>query len=149
MTESEKLEQFQSCLEKQDKIKKKFVDCSDAESCYFKIMELGKEQPSIEEQYKSEENRVKGCQSQMYLHSRLDDGKIFFETEADALISAGLGVLLAEVYSGESPEAVLKCAPLFLEELQINASLSPSRANGLASLHLKMKQDALKALLSA
>lgn len=98
-------------------------------------------------EYKTPENIVKGCQSTVYLHSYREGDKIFFETEADALISAGLAALLVMVYSGETAETILKCPPTFLDELGITASLTPSRANGLHSMHLRMKQDALKWLL--
>ena len=70
-----------------------------------------------------------------------------FEAEADALISAGLAALLIRAYNGETPEVVLKCPPSFIEELGINASLTPSRSNGLYSLHLQMKQEALRLLM--
>ncbi len=83
----------------------------------------------------------------MYLHSFLLEDKIFFEPESDALISSGLAALLTQVYSGETPEVVLKCPPTYLDELGISASLTPNRANGLYSIHLRMKQDALKMLV--
>lgn len=121
-----------------------FADCSTEDQKYQKLMELGKEQAHLSPADKTPENQVKGCQSTMYLTSRLDDGKVIFAGESDALISAGLGMIMIKVYSGEPPEAVLKCPPTFLEELGIGANLTPSRANGLYSIHLRMKQDALK-----
>ncbi len=83
----------------------------------------------------------------MYLSSRFEDGKVFFQTEADALISQGLGVLLTKVYSDEAPEVILKCPPSYIEELQIAQSLTPSRANGLASIFVHMKQRALQCFI--
>lgn len=80
----------------------------------------------------------------MYLRSFYDNGIIVFEAASDALISAGLAALLIQVYSNETPEAILKCPPTFLESTGLSASLTPSRANGLYSIHLRMKQDALK-----
>ena len=76
----------------------------------------------------------------MYLYTNSSEGKIVFQGSSDALISQGLAALLIRIYSGESPETILKCPPNFLEELGIPASLSPNRANGLYSLHLRMKQ---------
>ncbi|MCB1137021.1 MAG: SufE family protein, partial [Chlamydiia bacterium] len=87
--------------------------------------------------------------SRMYLTSRLENGRVLFEAQSDSLISSGLAVLMLKVYSGETPETILKCEPRYLEELGINASLTMNRANGLASLHLRMKQDALKFLMQA
>lgn len=130
-------------LEKIENIKKMFEGLT-AEERYQRIMELGSEQAKLAPEWKTEACRVKGCQSRMYLRVYEESGKLYFETEADALISAGLGALLTRVYSGEEPEAIFKWPPKYLEELGINASLSPSRANGLASLVLAMKREALK-----
>ena len=138
---------YESCLEKQRHMRDIFLACPSEEDKYEKIMELGRKQPPLSAAFKKPENLVKGCQSQMYLHTYWKGNKVIFEAESDALISAGLAALLIMVYSGESPEAILKCPPTYLDELGINASLTPNRANGLASMHLRMKQDALKLLV--
>ena len=138
---------FESCLDKQRQLKETFLACTSEEDKYHKIIELGRQQPSFSSEYKTTDNLVKGCQSQMYLRSYGDKDKVTFESASDALISAGLAALLTQVYSGESPETVIKCPPTYLEELGISASLTPSRANGLYSVHLRMKQDALKLLM--
>ncbi|MCE2983553.1 MAG: SufE family protein [Parachlamydia sp.] len=138
---------YESCLEKQKQLKEAFSNCMTEEAKYQKIIELGRELPPLQEKDKVADNLVKGCQSQMYLASQCADNHVFFQSEADALISAGLAALLVRVYSGEDPETIIKCPPSYLEELGISASLSPSRANGLYSLHLRMKQDALKWLI--
>lgn len=138
---------FESCLKKQRKIKEIFLACPSEEAKYEKIIELGRQQTSLAAVDKTPENLVKGCQSQMYLHSYWSEGKIIFETESDALISAGLASLLTQVYSGETPEVILKCPPTYLDELGISASLTPNRASGLYNVHLRMKQDALKMLV--
>lgn len=138
---------FQSCLAKQQSIKALFQNCQTEESKYQKIIELGRQTRPLADIHKTPTNLVKGCQSKMYLHSYWSDGKIFFEAESDALISSGLAALLVQVYSGETAETVLKCPPTYLEELGISASLTPSRANGLYSIHLRMKQDALLLLV--
>jgi cysteine desulfuration protein SufE len=80
----------------------------------------------------------------MYLYASLEQGKVRYWAHSEALISAGLAALLITVYEGEPPEVILQCPPLFLEELGIHHALSPSRANGLSSLFLKMKQEALQ-----
>lgn len=138
---------FDSCLEKQRKIKELFLACPSEEAKYEKIIELGRLQSPLAPTYKIPDNLVKGCQSQMYLHSYWSDDHIIFESESDALISAGLAALLVQVYSGESPEAILKCPPKYLDEIGINSNLTPNRASGLYSMHLRMKQDALKMLV--
>ncbi len=144
MTEKE---QFASCLEKQKKILTIFSSYSTDEERYQKIILIGKDTPPLESLYKTPENIVPGCQSRMYLRSFTKDGKIFFEAESDALISSGLAALLIAVYSGETAETILTCPPTYLEGLGLSTSLSPSRANGLYSVHLKMKQEALRHLM--
>ena len=137
---------FESCLRKQEEMKELFSGCRNAEEKYERIIELGRKQGKLDSQYRIPQNRVDGCQSIMYLHTSLSDGLMRFEAESEALISQGLATLLIMVYSGEAPEVVLKCPPTYLEELDIASSLTPNRANGLYSLHLRMKQESLKAL---
>ena len=142
---------YKTCMAKQEAMKELFSACQSQESRYQKIIELGRQQPRLDAQYKTPEHIVKGCQSTVYLRSYLDENQsaVLFEAESDALISAGLAALLVHVYSGETPEAILKCPPTYLEELGITASLTPSRANGLHSMHLRMKQEAIKWLLKS
>jgi cysteine desulfuration protein SufE len=134
---------FESCLAKQRQLKGMFISCTTADQRYQKIIELGRDLPHFDAALKTPKLIVPGCQSVMYLHSTLSEDKIFFSADSEALISKGLAALLIAVYSGEMPEVVLKCPPLFLEQLEIHQSLTPSRSNGLASLFLRMKQDAL------
>jgi sulfur transfer protein SufE len=137
-----------SCIDKQNEIKALFTACSTDDEKYRKIIDMGKKLPSLESAYKTPENIVKGCQSIIYLRSYMKEGRVYFEAASEALISAGLASLLIYVYNGETPETILTCPPAFLEDLGISASLTPSRANGLYSVHLRMKQDALKLLTS-
>ena len=138
---------FESCLKKQESIKDFFKSTGAIGENYEKIIELGKLAPLFPLEFKTEENIVSGCQSVMHLHSYFENGKVLFLAESEALISRGLAALLVSVYSGESPTTILTCPPVFLQELGIPSSLSPSRSNGLSSLFLRMKQDALKFLL--
>lgn len=123
-----------------------FSSLPSREALYGEIMTWGKKLTPFDPAWKTEENRVTGCQSIMYLHSRLDGTNVVFYASSDALISAGLAALLLEVYSGEPAETILLSPPQFLEELGIPSVLTPGRANGLASLYLKMKQEALRHL---
>ena len=134
---------FESCLEKQQKLKDLFAGL-ERDAQYQKIIELGQGLKGMDEKDKVEPNRVHGCQSRMYLKSRMDDDKLFFEASSDALISAGLAALLLMIYDGESPETLLKCPPTVLKDLAIPSLLSPSRSNGLAALFTRMQQEALK-----
>ena len=140
---------YETCLQKQNEVKELFAPYPSEELKYQKIIELGRAIPPLDPAYKIPENIVKGCQSTMYLHSFMEDGRVIFQAASDALISSGLAAILLKVYSGESPETILKCPPGYLEDLGISASLTPSRANGLYSIHLRMKQDALRWLMQA
>ena len=137
---------YESCLNKQKSIVDLFRNCTSDDDKYQKIIELGKLQARLDASLKTEKTRVAGCQSNMYIHSWIDpkSGLVFFETESDALISAGLGMLLVKVYSGQAPETILKCPPQYIDELHIHQALTPGRSNGLASLFLRMKQEALQ-----
>lgn len=137
---------FESCLEKQEKIKALFAGIDTDKARYEKIIELGRLLPKLDPSQKTEANLVKGCQSRMYLSVQKEQDKLIFHGESDAQISAGLAYLMIAAYSGETAETILKCPPSFLVDLKIAQSLSPNRANGLYSLHMKMKQEALKSL---
>lgn len=138
---------FDSCLKKQNEIKLLFAKCSTDEEKFKKLIELGRLQQQLDDSVKIPANQVHGCQSTVYLLSQLKDGVVQFAAQADALISAGLAEVLILAYSGELPETILKCPPTYLDELGLSSSLSPNRANGLYSIHLRMKQDALKLLI--
>ncbi len=136
-----------SFTEKKNALKDLFLTCSTNEERYQKIMEAGKKLLPFPENWKCREALVPGCQSVMYLHASYENGLLTFMAASDALISAGLAALLIQFYNGEPPEMVLKHPPTFLEEWGIISSLSPSRANGVASLYMKMKQEALKVIV--
>jgi cysteine desulfuration protein SufE len=105
---------FESCLEKQRKIAAQFQGCDSDKARYEKIIELGRKLPKLAGEHKTPENLVKGCQSLMYLYTRIEGDRLIFEGESDALISAGLAYLMISVYSGETPETILKCPPQLL-----------------------------------
>lgn len=132
--------------EKVEQILRIFSESSSEEK-YEKIIELGQMLSELSPTYKVDKNFVTGCQSKLYLYSYVRNGKIYFEAEADALISSGLASLLIQVYNGQSPEEVVKHDASFLKELGLGSSLSMTRAGGLSHILLRMKQDALKSLI--
>lgn len=136
-----------SFIEKQQIVKDMFAGCTDVDAKYQKIIALGKTQVPLNSEAKCEKNRVKGCQSILYLDIQVKDGKMYFQTESEALISSGLALLLTQVYSGEDAQTVLRNTPKYIEEIGIAQSLTPGRANGLASMYLHMRQEALKLLI--
>jgi cysteine desulfuration protein SufE len=125
-------------------IKKSFEPLSVPER-YDALMALGRSLPPYPLHLKTPDRIVAGCQSTLYLHTDVTDGKVFFQAQSDALISAGLAALLITLYSNESPETILTHPPTFLTSL--NLSLSLNRSNGLAQIHLRMKQEALKIIV--
>ncbi len=127
-------------------IKKLFQENDDAENKYLAIIELGRNLPPLDPELKTAKNKVEGCQSTTYLYSFLENSLINFMGESDALISSGLVAILIMAYNRLPPEIIVNNPPIFLNELGINASLSPNRANGLAQMYLRMKEDALKFL---
>lgn len=130
-----------------EELKKIFAPLS-TEQRYHTLIEMGRRLPRYPDNYKTPDRIVPGCQSLLYLNATLRDDQLFFEAHADALISAGLAALLIAVYSGESPETILTCPPTFIGELGIGSSLSPSRSNGFANILIRMKQEALKLLIT-
>jgi cysteine desulfuration protein SufE len=139
---------FESCLDKQEQVIALFSACSTPQLKYEKIIELGRNLSPYPVEFKTPENLVTGCQSQMYLHTSLVDGKVHFQAHSEALISAGLAALLIAVYHSEPPETILSCPPRFLKELGIHGALSPNRSNGLSNLFLKMKKESLNFLIT-
>jgi len=129
-----------------EELKNKFSFASDSESKYLLIIDLGKKLPPLPSQFKKTEFKVEGCQSTTYLYSCYVDGKVHFKGESDALISSGLVALLIFIYDDQPPEVIINNPPLFLNELGIHSSLSPSRSNGLAQMYLRIKEDALRFL---
>ncbi len=142
-------QRFSSCLAKQERVKKNFANCKTPSEIYEKIIELGRTLGHFSDEWKTTENLVAGCQSQVYLHAELIAGRVRFSVAADALISAGLAALLLAAYNDEPPEAILGSPPAFLGALGIQTALTPGRSHGLASIHLRMKQEAVKLLVSA
>ena len=136
---------MQGIEKKIERIKQRFSSALSQEERYQELIAMGRELSPYPEQMKLPIYQVQGCQSTLYLYSEMKDGKLYFSAAADALISAGLATLLLFVYSGQAPETLLKTPPAFLAELGILSSLTPSRSNGLAHIHQRMKRDALMA----
>ncbi len=132
-----------SIQEKQQKLIQEFSQFPQWEDRYKKIIEMGKSLPEMPSDLKTEQNIVKGCQSQVWLSASLSDGgKVQLQGDSDALIVKGLVSLLLNVYSDASPSEILSTPPDFLKALGFEGNLSPSRANG---LHAMLKQIKLYA----
>lgn len=110
---------------------------------YEHIIDLGKSLPMIDEQYKTDETLIKGCQSRVWMHSELKEGKIVFTADSDAIITKGMVALMIRVLSNHTPEEILNAQLNFVEKIGLTQHLSPTRSNGLVSMIKQMKLDAL------
>lgn len=125
-------------------VTKDFVSSANWEERYKKIIQFGRELPDLPESLRTEESKVKGCQSQVWLHASLDDqGRMQFQGDADAVLVKGLVALLLKIYGGSTPDEVLATPPDFLKEMGFEGNLSPSRANGLFSMIKQIRNFAI------
>lgn len=135
-----------SFIEKEKSIRELFPSEMTSEERYKKIITLGRGLPPLNKEALTQENLVSGCQSLLYLSHSLTDGKMYFSAHSDALISKGLAALLIHLYSGETPETIVKKKPTVFQEIGIATSISPARIVGLQSLYKKMQLCALQKL---
>ena len=106
---------------------------------YAYLIELGQKQAPLPEEFRSEENIVRGCQSLVWLHRECRQGVIYLQSDSDSLIVKGLAALLMQVFSGQPAENVLKADLIFFEEIGLNKHLSSQRANGLLAMVEQIK----------
>ena len=132
-----------SINEIQDDLVETFALFDDWEEKYEYIIDLGKKLPSLDEKYKTEDNIIKGCQSVVWLHAGLRDGKVIFEADSQAIIVKGLVSMLLQVLSGHTPEEILEADLYFIEKTGLSSHLAQTRSNGLASMVKQMKAYAL------
>lgn len=123
----------------QQQILDEFNALEDWTGRYKHIIELGRKLAPLDEQYKVEENLVRGCQAQVWLNTYLDDGNVIFEADSDAAITKGLVALMVRFYSGQDPDTILSTNPEFIRKIGMEKHLSPTRSNGLASMVKQMK----------
>ena len=123
----------------QQKIIDEFSALLDWTERYKHIIKLGRELEPLDEEYKIEDNLVRGCQSQVWLHTALKDGNIIFEADSDAAITKGLVALMVRFYSNRPPETIIQTDPMFIKKIGMQDHLSPTRSNGLASMVKQMK----------
>ena len=107
---------------------------------YEYLIELGKNLEEYPEGEKTDDKLIKGCQSRVWLNSRLEDGRLFFNADSDAIITRGIISLLISVYSGRTPEEIVGDDFGFIEEIGLKENLSPTRANGLVSMIARIKE---------
>ena len=129
--------------EKEEELVQEFEMFDDWMDKYNYIIELGKDLPMIDPQFKTEEFLISGCQSQVWLHPEYKDGKLYFSADSDALITKGIVNLLIRVLSGHTPKEILDNDLSYLDAIGLKNHLSPTRSNGLASMIKQIKLYAL------
>lgn len=129
-----------SINEVQDEVIDEFEFLEDWTERYKHIIDLGRELPALDEQYKRDDLKIRGCQSNVYMHAYLDDeGLLRFEAESDAMIVQGLIALLIKVLSGQKPGDVANSELYFIDKIGMKEHLSPTRSNGLNAMVKQMK----------
>ncbi len=129
--------------EMEDQIVSEFSLFEDWMDKYNFIIELGKSLPMIDPQFKVDQYLITGCQSRVWLHSSLADGKIIFTADSDAIITKGIVNLLIRVLSNHTPEEILEADMGLIDTIGLKEHLSPTRSNGLTSMIKQMKLYAL------
>lgn len=127
----------------QEEIVDEFSMFDDWMQRYEYIIELGKSLPIIKEEFKTEENIIKGCQSKVWVHGEEQNGNIVFTADSDAILTKGIIAILIRVFSNQNPQNILDANTNFIDEIGLKEHLSPTRANGLVSMIKQIKMYAL------
>jgi cysteine desulfuration protein SufE len=137
MGDQKKIEQIEA------EIKEEFSLFDSWDDKYEYIIDLGKKLPPLEEKFKTDENRVRGCQSTVWLVADHKDGKIFYKAESDAVIVKGLISMLIRVLSGQTADDIINARLNFIHEIGMTTHLAQTRSNGLLAMVKQMKNFAL------
>lgn len=110
---------------------------------YEYMIDLGKSLPVIDEQYKTDDRIIKGCQSKVWVHAALENNKVQFTADSDAIITKGIIAILIRAWSGQKPQDIIDANTDFIDQIGLKEHLSPTRANGLVSMIKQLKMYAL------
>ena len=127
----------------QEEIIEEFSVFDDWMDKYNYLIELAKDLPTIDEKHRTEQYLIKGCQSRVWVDARLEEGKMYFTADSDAIITKGIIALLIRVLDGRTPQQVLDTDLYFIEKIGLQENLSPTRANGLLGMIKQMRLYAL------
>mgnify|MGYP006449530439 FL=1 len=125
--------------EKQQEIVDEFSVFDDWMDKYAYLIEQGKELSGLEEEHRTDNNVISGCQSKVWLHAEYDDGNIIFKADSDAVLTKGLVALVIKVFSNEKPDTIINAEPWFIKEIGLEENLSPTRSNGLNAMLKQIK----------
>ncbi|RME35885.1 MAG: SufE family protein [Gammaproteobacteria bacterium] len=132
--------------EAQQAIIEEFSFLGDWMDRYQYIIDLGRRLPEFPQEWKTDENRIQGCQSQVWMHAQMRDGRLHIDAISDSAIVSGLIALLLRVYSDRTPEEILSTEPRFVEAIGLSQHLSPTRNNGLHAMLQAIRNMAAEAL---
>ncbi len=127
----------------QEEIIDEFAMFDDWMQRYEYMIDLGKSLPLIDEQYKTNDYIIKGCQSKVWVHADMKDGAIQFTADSDAIITKGIIAILIRTFSGQAPQDIIDADTAFIDEIGLKEHLSPTRANGLVSMIKQLKLYAI------
>lgn len=127
----------------QDEIIEEFSDFDDWMDKYQLLIDMGSDQPPLDEKYKNEQNLIDGCQSRVWLQADMEGDKLHFQAESDALIVKGIVTLLIRVLNDHTPQEIMDADLYFIERIGLSEHLSPTRSNGLLAMVKQMKMYAL------
>ncbi len=123
----------------QDEIIEEFNAFDDWMDKYSLIIDMGNNLTPLDEQYKTNQNLIEGCQSRVWITAQMKDGRVHFEGESDAIIVKGIVSLLFRVLNNQTPSDILNNELYFIKEIGLQEHLSPTRSNGLVSMLKQMK----------
>ncbi len=110
---------------------------------YEYMIDLGKSLPLIDDQFKTDDYIIKGCQSKVWVHADMKDGEIHFTADSDAIITKGIIAILIRAFSGQAPQDIIDADTAFIDQIGLKEHLSPTRANGLVSMIKQLKLYAI------
>lgn len=128
-----------SITEKQEALIEDFDILPDKQEKLGYIVDIGRNAPGLEDEYKIEAFRIQGCQSMLWLVPSFEHGTCNFRVDSDGMISKGTASLLANLYSGCSPEEIVRHEPFFIEKVGLESLISTNRRNGLSNVWKKIK----------
>ncbi len=129
--------------ETQNEIIDEFSMFDDWEERYQYMIDLGKTLPLIDDAHKTDDNIIKGCQSKVWVHANMNDNKVVFTADSDAIITKGIIAILIRTFSNQHPTAILMANTDFIDKIGLKEHLSPTRANGLVSMIKQLKMYAI------
>ncbi|MFM1877154.1 MAG: hypothetical protein RLZZ241_20 [Bacteroidota bacterium] len=131
--------EYQDIASIQAEIVAEFADFDDWMQRYEYMIELGKSLPQIDPQYKTDDHLIKGCQSRVWVHAELENGRLVFTADSDAIITKGIIAILIRAFSHQRPSDILASKTDFIDQIGLREHLSPTRANGLVSMIKQLK----------